>query len=94
MTLLVDRHRIGTSPSQRCGAKRLDGSAIEPSARLSWRGGAMDRHLNNADATPQPRYRGLTLRKLRLGRVKLVVFSENCPKYRLGGVFVAIRDRV
>ena len=54
----------------------------------------MDRHLNNADATPQPRYRGLTLRKLRLGRVKLVVFSEKCPKYRLGGVFVAIRDRV
>ncbi len=94
MTLLVDRYRIGTSPSQRCGAKRLDGAAIEPSASLSGRGGAVDRHLNNADATPQPRYRGLTLPKLRLGRVKLVVFSEKCPKYRLGGVFVAIRDRV
>ena len=36
----------------------------------------MDRHLNNAEAPPQPRYRGLTLPKLRLGRVKLVVFSE------------------
>jgi hypothetical protein len=38
--------------------------------------GAVDRHLNKADAPPQPRYRGLTLPKLRFGRVTLVVFSE------------------
>ncbi len=31
----------------------------------------MERHLNNADAPPQSRYRGLTLPKLRFGRVKL-----------------------
>ena len=84
MTLLVDRHRIGISPSQRCGAKRLGGSAIEPSASLPGRVGAVDRQLNKADAPPQPRYRGLTLPKLRFGMVKLVVFSEKCRNSKLG----------
>ncbi len=59
-------------------------SAIEPSASLAGRVGAVDRHLNNADAAPQPRYRGLTLPKLRLGRVKLVMFSEKCRKSKQG----------
>jgi hypothetical protein len=57
-TLLVDRHRIGTSPSQRSGAKRLEGR--QSSLQRVCRGGVarwIDT-LNNADATPQPRYRG------------------------------------
>jgi len=53
---------------------------IEPSASLPGRVGEVDQRLNNADAPPQPRYRGLTLPKLRFGRVKLVVFSEKCRK--------------
>ena len=31
---------------------------------------------------PQPRYRGLTLPKLRLGWVKLVVFREKCQFFQ------------
>ncbi len=39
---------------------------------------AVDRPSIDADASPQPRYRGLTLPKLRLGRVKMVAISEKC----------------
>ncbi len=76
-TLLVDRHRIGTSPSQRSGWE-----GRQSSLQRVCRGGvvAVDRHSNDADAPPQPRYRGLTLPKLRFGRVKLVVFNEKCQK--------------
>jgi hypothetical protein len=63
-------------------AKRLGGSAIEPSASLTGRFGAGDRQLNNADAPPQPRYRGLPLPKLRFERVKQTALRES----EVGGV--------
>jgi len=39
----------------------------------------IDQASHRLDAPPQPRYHGLTLPKLRLGRVKLVAIGEKCP---------------
>ena len=41
----------------------------------------IDQASHRLDAPPQPRYRGLTLPELRLGRVKLVAISEKCQLF-------------
>jgi len=40
----------------------------------------IDQASHRLDAPPQPRYRTLTLPKLRSGRVQLVAISEKCLK--------------
>jgi hypothetical protein len=56
--------------------RNWEGRQLSP--QRDCRGGlvVVDRPVNNADAPPQPRYRGLTLPKRCLGRVKWVAFSE------------------
>ena len=71
-TTALGRH----PPSEAAG--RVGNRAFSEFAGEGW--SAVDRPSCDADAPPQPRYRGLTLPKLRLGRVKLVAIIEKCRK--------------